>query len=373
MAIKTYNYQNKTFYEVHVKLVIHGKQVNRKKRAITSIAAARREELKLKIELLKLREGQRSYTWNEWVNICLERIKVEFRPSTLIGYQSQLNNWVNPVLGCKQLADITSNDIHSLVFNQSGNLANNSRRNILKHIKRIFAMAIEDGVLAKNPAVGIKIKIPESKKLVFNKTEIQTVLEEAKKRNHRFYNHWVMALMTGMRTGELFALQWSDIDLDSAFISVNKSWTPKNGFGPTKSSENRVVPISKELEYFLRHLKTKADSNTASVLERHSDWRSGIQAKILRKFCDEIGITPIRFHDLRATFITQLLLQGVPVAKVMAIVGHSQLKTTMVYLRLVGTDVKGVTEELNIRLPREEDFANVVNLFRTGEHVPKSY
>lgn len=363
MAIKTYKKNGKQFHEVHVKLVINGRQVNRKRRSVTSLASAKREEVKLKMELLKLRDQPQVFTWNQWSQICLNRMSIEFKPSTVIGYKSHFNKWVNPIIGNKFITDITGADIHDLIYNQTGRLGLTSRRDLLKHIKRIFAMAIEEGILAKNPAKGIKVKVPESKKLVFNKTEINTLLDEARKQNHPYYNHWVLALLTGMRTGELYALQWSDIDFESGFISINKSWNSKNGFGPTKSTLNRVVPISKELERFLRHLKSKEISPTAPILERHADWQSGCQAKILKIFCLKIGITPIRFHDLRATFITQLLLQGVPVAKVMAIVGHSQLKTTMVYLRLVGNDVKGVTDELNISLPREENFGNVVNLF----------
>jgi site-specific recombinase XerD len=134
--------------------------------------------------------------------------------------------------------------------------------------------------------------------------------------------------------------------------------------GSTKSTLNRITPISRELENFLRHLKSEAVSPTSPILERSPDWEAEIQSKILKDLCHEIGITPIRFHDLRTTFITQLMLQGVPVAKFIANLGYSQHKTTMVYLRLVGHDVKSVTEELNIRLPQQENFASVVNLFK---------
>ena len=363
MAIRTYSKNGKKFHEVHVKLVINGRQVNRKKRSVTSLAAAKREEIKLKMELLNLREQPQVFTWNQWAKICIERMKIEFKPSTVIGYESHFNKWVNPILGEVPITEITGATIHDLIFNQTDGLGLTSKKDILKHVRRIFAMAIEEGILAKNPAKGIKVKVPESKKLVFNKTEVMALLEEAKKQNHPYYNHWVLALLTGMRTGELYALQWTDIDFESGFISITKSWNRKNGFGPTKSTLNRVVPISKELEQFLRHLKSKSEGGATPVLERYADWHSGSQSKILKDFCHKIGITPIRFHDLRATFITQLLLQGVPVAKVMAIVGHSQLKTTMVYLRLVGNDLKGVTEELKISLPREENYGNVVNLF----------
>lgn len=81
--------------------------------------------------------------------------------------------------------------------------------------------------------------------------------------------------------------------------------------------------------------------NENKVLEQHEDWLYGDAAKSLKDFCREVGITAVKFHDLRATFITQMLLRGVPIAKVMKIVGHSTIKTTMRYLRLIAEDTQG--------------------------------
>ena len=72
----------------------------------------------------------------------------------------------------------------------------------------------------------------------------------------------------------------------------------------------------------------------------------------------------IKFHDLRATFITQMLIRGVAIAKVMKIVGHANIKTTMRYLRLVAQDTQGATESLGITLPKDFNNDNVVNLFQ---------
>ncbi len=85
------------------------------------------------------------------------------------------------------------------------------------------------------------------------------------------------------------------------------------------------------------------------VLPRLQQWRDGEQAKILRGFCSQIGITSVKFHDLRATFITNLLAQGASLPKVMAIVGHSRISTTDVYLRLTGMSVQNTTEKLGYR------------------------
>jgi hypothetical protein len=100
----------------------------------------------------------------------------------------------------------------------------------------------------------------------------------------------------------------------------------------------------------LQELKLKT-GGAEFVLPRLWEWDQGSQGQITREFCKGIGITSITFHDLRATFITQMLNNGVALSKVMAIVGHSSLKTTQGYLRLCGKDVEGATEELGVLVP----------------------
>ena len=96
------------------------------------------------------------------------------------------------------------------------------------------------------------------------------------------------------------------------------------------------------------------------------EWTHGDQARVLREFCTSIGISSIKFHDLRATFITNMLSQGVPLVKVMAIVGHKKMETTDIYLRLAGVDIKGATEALGYAVPHEVDQSNVISINFTG-------
>ena len=166
----------------------------------------------------------------------------------------------------------------------------------------------------------------ESDQKVLTNSEAEKFLKEAKEVNHRFYDIWVVALMTGMRSGELYALKWSDIDFDARIISVSKQWTSKNGFGPTKTRLSRVVPISEELLGFLKGLKLKIGNESEFVLPHLTEWTHGDQAKVIKDFCTAIQVTPIKFHDLRATFITNLLSRGESLARVMSIVGHSELE-----------------------------------------------
>jgi len=60
--------------------------------------------------------------------------------------------------------------------------------------------------------------------------------------------------------------------------------------------------------------------------------------------------------------ITNMLAQGVPLVKVMAIVGHKKMETTDVYLRLAGVDIKGATEALGYSTPKEAEQDNVISV-----------
>ncbi|MBK9293424.1 MAG: tyrosine-type recombinase/integrase [Oligoflexia bacterium] len=104
---------------------------------------------------------------------------------------------------------------------------------------------------------------------------------------------------------------------------------------------------------FLKELKLKSDPNYEFVLPHLGEWTHGDQAKVIKDFCTAIGVTPVKFHDLRATFITNLLARGESLARVMSIVGHSELKTTNGYLRKAGVDVQGGTDKLGYKLPNE--------------------
>jgi integrase len=141
------------------------------------------------------------------------------------------------------------------------------------------------------------------------------------------------------------------VDLEGRAIHIVEQWTSKCGFGPTKTRRSRVVPISDDLLAFLRETKLRGAAKSEFVLPRLKEWENGEQAQVTRGFCRAIGITPVSFHDLRATFITNLLGRGESLGRVMAMVGHTQLKTTNVYLRLAGVEVQGGTEKLGYRLP----------------------
>lgn len=350
MAISKKIINGKVLYDVFVKgRDSTGKQRGLRRRSISSEREAKRVEFEL---LTQLNGFKSRVTWSNWTRHFLERYRIEYRNSTYQNYKFNIEKWMDPIWSQRFLDEITPSNVHSMIYENITGVSSYTKRGLLKIIKRVFNLAIEEGLLNRNPAAGIKIKTPDANQAVLNHTEIEVLLREAKVVKHRFYFHWALAILTGMRSGELHSLRWTDVDLVSGFINISKAWTRYNGEGPTKTAKNRVCPISKECRRLLQGLKTQ-HPDTEHVLPRLWEWDQGRQGQVLRDFCEGIGITPVTFHDLRATFITQILNNGVPLAKVMAIVGHSSLKTTQGYLRLCGKDVEGATEHLNVAIPQD--------------------
>lgn len=352
MAISSYIKDGKKYFKVEIKKRdVNGKQIYRSREGLTSDRKAEEAEFLLKKELDSLIGQGPTLLWPDWVKKCLEKMKINSAYSTVYGYEKNLNKWTFKIWSMKAIGEITRNDVHDILYQQNMDITDNARKNLLKQIKRVLQMALEDDHLQRNPAQGMSVKVAETKKLVLTNKEVEIFLQKASEIDHPFYPIWVTALMTGMRSGELKALSWNDIDMEAKTISVNKQWTNKTGITPTKSRKNRVVPISDDFLLFLKQWKLKADKDAEFLLPQLSEWENGEQAAVLKEFCKDIEITEVKFHDLRATFITNLLSRGVSLAQVMAIVGHSEIKTTNVYLRLAGVDIKGATNGLGYKIP----------------------
>ena len=271
------------------------------------------------------------------------------------------------------MTDFQKIHVHELLFEDiAGKLSPIGKRDKLQAVRRIFEMAVEEGIITQNPARGIKVKVPKKEQKVLSNKEAVRLLSEAKRHEHCYYPIWAFALFTGMRSGEMYAIRHSDIDLEARLIRVSKQFTRTDGVHETKGNNVRVVPISSELRPLLIELMSKGgfketlwkwanDEKVEKValewkdllLPRLRNWERGKQSTVLKKFCREIGITAIKFHDLRASFITNMLVQRVSISSVMKIVGHSKMGTTDKYHRLAGIEVQGSTEKLEFCLPSE--------------------
>ena len=376
MPIKTYkSKEGKRLYEVYVSIRLQDERLQKRKRKdfhgnfISSLSTAKKVEFELKRELIAQKEGQPIWKWKDWLEECLKRMRFSLQCSTIFNYKTILGKWVPAHWSQRELGSFQKADIHSLIFEDMRPATPHQKSKVRKMLQRIFQMAVEEGVITRNPAIGIQVRVPAPKQKVLTSQEADTLLREAQACQHRFYPHWAVALFTGMRNGEIYALRVSDVDLDSGIVHVNKQFTSKDGLHETKTNLSRVVPIADELRPLLKWFiakggysetlwkwKDEAKQEKAPfvwdnlLLPRVREWRTGQQSEFLRDFCQGMGIPAIKFHDLRATFITNMLSKGVALNIVMSLVGHRRIATTDVYNRLAGVGVKGSTNKLSYGL-----------------------
>jgi integrase len=246
-------------------------------------------------------------------------------------------------------------------------------------IKKVFEFGIifnHVRGIRQSPTLGITIKSRRRMRTeILRDDEIRKLLSYARQYEPVWYYIWSFAVYTGMRNGELYALKWSDINFEDRLITVQRSYNKKSKEEKsTKTGEWRHVSICEPLWQTVQELKENynhdvqrgACKNTEYVLPRPSLWQSGEQARKLRLFSEEIGITPVCFHTLRACFATELLKRGVAVPSVMRVGGWTSIKTMMHYIRLSGVDDKGITAPLDYRSEFPEN-TNQVLMNAVGE------
>ncbi|MDX2469630.1 MAG: site-specific integrase [SAR324 cluster bacterium] len=346
-----------------------GKKLKRQKSGVKTLTKAKRIENDFIAELKNKKSGS-DYAGERFgsffTNHYLPYYEVNF---TDVDYTKLVvGKWCQSIFQV-QLELITPNDISLILSEAAPELSYNSLKKLKSYLSRAFNYAVKGG-LPSNPVSLVKIpkQKEETKAKVLTREEANLLIIKSKELRPEWYKIWAFQLFTGMRSGESFALLKQDVDLENNTISISKSWNSKVGIKSTKTGGWRLVPISQTLKPMIIELM-QDQSNGESLLPHPVEWKRGSQAVVLRLFCQAIGITPICFHDLRATFITQMFASGANIAQVQAIVGHSELKTTQVYLRLAGVDVKGATEVLSFVNPLSDHSKKVVDIHARMELV----
>jgi integrase len=285
--------------------------------------------------------------WEDVVDQYVEFIvRSDLEQGTIYKREKTLKKHTLPAWKDKHIDEIKTSDIHDLVHQMIGDMAESHRKFIVKGLKGVFSFAVDKGYIVRNPTPLLKFKIQDKIKNVLDENQILQLLMKSQELNWEWYPHYAVALYTGMRNGELYALTWDKVNFEKRQILINCSWNDKSGFKSTKSGDDRIVEIPKPLLPLLEQLKLQS-GGIDFVLPRVRNWDKGEQAKPLRMFLQSIGLPQIRFHDLRASWATLLLSKGVAPSKVMAMGGWQNMDTMMIYMRKAGIDIRNSTDVLD--------------------------
>jgi len=215
-----------------------------------------------------------------------------------------------------------------------------SIRNYLGLLHSIIAYGVKRGWCEKNP-VG-QVEAPRANRdrdiRFLTLSELEAVLaaspDTALGRIDRLV--FLTAAMTGMRRGEVVALRWQDIDWRVELIRVRQNFT-RGQFGTPKSRRSsRAVPLAPRLADELRvHREGCSIVEPTDLVFAHPELATVLDPSKLRKrfiaCVNRAQVRPIRFHDLRHTFGTQMAAAGAPMRAIQEWLGHSDLRTTLIY------------------------------------------
>jgi len=207
-------------------------------------------------------------------------------------------------------------------------------------MKRIYNLAIRDGLVDVNPCFKVQM-LPENNKRdrVLSKEEYEKLMKELAP--------WVrpivkLAYYRGMRLNEILNLTWDKVNLKEGYIKL----LPED----TKTGKGRIIPLGEELKELFKELK-KVRSIDHNYVFIHPD---GSRIKDIRKAFEgalkRAGIKDFHFHDLRHTFVTNMRKAGVERSVIMAITGHKTESMFLRYNTVDKTDIQIAVKKLDMLL-----------------------
>lgn len=252
--------------------------------------------------------------------------------STFVKYETIINNHIIPELGKINVSMLTAKRISEFTDKLIGSFATATVNNILIVLEMGFDYAEEEYNI-KCPKISL-LKQSKQEMRVLSRSEQQTLIRYIRNNDNCFSFGILFALFTGIRIGELCALQWDDIKDNKIHISKTMQRI-KNEDGkstvmitePKTDKSNRIIPVPTAIyELIEKYRKPKG-----YVIHQVND--KFIEPRLMQKKFGEIttacGLKNVNFHTLRHTFATRCIESGFDVKTLSEILGHTSVRTTL--------------------------------------------
>lgn len=286
----------------------------------------------------------------------------EQKESTIELYRSGLHRFCIPAFGKIPLDKISKRMLKEFFEDlQKKGLNPITIKTIRSPMNHIFEHALDMEIIERNPLQDIRLKGPRKKGLQVNPLtheEVTVLLEKAKTHKAGFYYpSFLCALRTGMRIGEIEALEWGHIDFNSGFIEVKASHR-EGRLTDTKNRNRRRVDMSPHLAETLQALRLTQKKRALRTGRPFPEWvfagkhgkmlnRSGF-TRAIQKCLELAGLRRIRVHDLRHSYATIRLMAGHNIGDVSYQLGHASISFTYdVYGHWIPGKFKNEVNELD--------------------------
>lgn len=284
----------------------------------------------------------------EWLIFWLKTYKQKkIKPRTYDTYESQINANIITSLGHIMLKDLNTNHIqhfYNKLYDDGNGLSSATIRKIHQIINSALKKAQSIDMIGKNPATYVELPVFEQKLVkAFSREEQEAFFEAAK--GFDYYNAYLFDVDTGIREGELLALNWKDIDFQKGLVHINKTLVfvkdrkSKSGKvyllqvqDSTKTKAGtRTIPLTKRCLTILKELKLKNGFKSQLVFPSRKGTfidPSNFQRCFLT-ICKRAGLEGYSCHTLRHTFATRCFENNINVKIVSKWLGHKKISHTL--------------------------------------------
>lgn len=285
-------------------------------------------------------------TLREYLDRWLPSIEPTLRPSTHRRYSDLMRQHVIPVLGGVRLVKLAPLDVQRLYADRlDAGLSPTTVHQIHNVLHRALRQAVRWGMTMRNVTEAVDAPRPVNPEChTWDAKQVATVLAVGDETH--LAPLWRLALLTGMRRGELLGLMWKDVDIDRGVLAVRRTLSRGTGgtweFGAPKTASGRraiALPLSvvdalrrhrvRQLEERLALGDAWEDRGLVFTNEIGAPLHVNALASRFKKLIAASGVPTIRFHDMRHTSATLMLSGGEHPKVVAERLGHADVSVTL--------------------------------------------
>ncbi len=327
---------------------------------------------KAKEYLLKIENGYKepqSIILNDYIEYWLNNYKYnKIEPSSYDKLERTYNNQIKNTIGKKKIGDVTTKDIQRIIdeyanptSSSTKPLAKSGLKKIIHLLNPCLKKAIQEGIIYNNPCKDVilpidsAIVVPTKEQFALSDEEMNKLKQEclAKYKNgeYKYRNGVILMIMlnTGLRVGEMLALEWNDINIDNKTLYINKTIQSnlvnrnkdidrktidllKNS--PKTKSGIRFVPLNDNIIFLFKEL-VKYDKEKKICSPYVCCTRVGTRevARNLQRTLNNVQGKAnigqhVTLHTLRHSFGSALIRNGISIAVVSQLMGHANITIT---------------------------------------------
>ena len=288
-----------------------------------------------------------------WLNVYFPACQINKRKGTYAAEDSLYRIWISPVIGEFRIVDIKPLNLRRIRDNMMGaGRSASSIRSALLVISKLWNMAKSDCIVdgepptkdpsTKGPAINNK------KERYLTSDEADELLRALRLRSEQVADMAKLSLYCGLRAGEIFNLEWADVNFDTQQLRLKD----------TKNKRNRFIQMQPTILQLFTKLQESRAGGSQYVFQNRTGGKMTSISDTFERVVESLGLNEgiadkrlkLTFHGLRHSCASFLVQSGVPLYTVSAILGHTTLRMTERYAHLAPDNLSAALNQVEIAM-----------------------